>query len=112
MNEQMALDWSRAQGELGMRRAASRAERVAGPKFSERVADYFLAVLTTRGPQTGEDLTDAARAAGFMPEDDRAFGQAFKRILQHGAEVVPGAIVPRRKGHGAIGGKLYRMRTT
>lgn len=111
MSEQLAIDFARAQGDTGMRRAASRADRVAGPRFSERVADYFLAVLATRGPQTGEDLTDAARAAGFMPETDRAFGAAFKRILRHGAEIDPNAVVHRRKGHGSTGGKLYRMRT-
>lgn len=101
---QLALDWARQQGDSGMRRAESSADRRI-PDFSARVCTYFLALLSTRGPMSGEDLTDAARAAGYCPADDRAFGAAFKRLLTSGARVT--GYAPRRKGHGSSGGKVY-----
>ena len=76
-----------SEGERGMRRAERRAERATSPGFSDRLAAYFYAVLVARGPQTGEQLTDAACEAGL----------------------VPGVDVPRRRGHGTAGGRLYRV---
>lgn len=101
---QLSLDWSRAQGDLGMRRAASSADRRM-PDFSRRAGDYMLALLVARGPMPGEDLTDACIAAGFDPGDARAFGMAFRYILAHGARVT--GYCARRKGHGSSGGKVY-----
>lgn len=106
MTQQMTLDWARSQGELGMRRAESSADRRT-PGFAARVADYMAALLTARGPMSGEDLVDAARAAGYCPADDRAFGAAFQRLRRdHGAPVLRSDL-PRRRGHATSGGRLY-----
>jgi len=64
----------------------------------------MLACLAT-GDMSGEDLTDAARRAGYCPPDDRAFGAVFRAIINGGAIVV--GTCPRRKGHGSAGGKVY-----
>ena len=109
MTEQLRLDWSRAAGDLGMRRAERRAERETSPGFSDRLASYFYAVRVARAPQTGEQLTDAAREAGLVPGDARCCGRAFQVLLTIGADIVPGVDVPRRRGHGTAGGRLYRV---
>ena len=85
---QFTIDDAIRAGHLGMARAA-----------------YLAALLVDRGPMSGEDLVDAARAAGFTPADDRAFGAAFQRLLRDGAKVV--GTCPRRKGHASAGGKVY-----
>ena len=105
----LTLDQAREEGKRGMRRAESRAERDAGPDFTKRLAAYFYALLVERGPLSGEDLTDAARAAGLLTGDGRSSGAAFKRLLTIGGEIVPDVSVPRRNGHGSAGGRLYRI---
>ena len=107
MTQQMTLDWARSQGELGMRRAESSADRRT-PGFAARVASYMAALLTARGPMSGEDLVDAAKAAGFPGTgDDRCFGAAFTRLrLEHGAPILRSDLL-RRRGHATSGGRLY-----
>lgn len=106
MTAQMTLDWSRAAGDIAMRRAASHAER-AMPGFAARAASYMAAYLTANGPTSGEDLVDAAIAAGFAAADARAFGRAFRLLReQHGAPILRSDL-PRRRGHGTSGGRLY-----
>lgn len=104
------LQHARDAGERGMRRAESRARRELGAAFTARLAAYFYALLVARGPMSGEDLSDAGRDAGLLTGDGRSAGAAFKRLLRIGAELVPGVDVPRRKGHGSAGGRMYRIR--
>ena len=93
-------------GEIGMRRAESSVDRRTSD-FSRRVAAYLAALLVDRGPMSGEDLVDAARAAGYCPADDRAFGAAFQRLRrEHGAPILRSDL-PRRRGHATSGGRLY-----
>ena len=101
---QIALDFSQEQGRKAMLRGQVRAEH-AMPGFTVRAADFMLACLVLDGPMSGEDLTDRAKAAGFVVPDDRAFGSAFRRLLQIGARIV--GTCPRVKGHGSSGGKVY-----
>lgn len=101
---QFTIDDAIRAGHLGMARAESSADRRT-PDFSRRAAAYMGSLLVDRGPMSGEDLVDAARAAGFTPADDRAFGAAFQRLLRDGAKVV--GTCPRRKGHASAGGKVY-----
>lgn len=104
--QQLTIEDAIRQGETGMRRAESSADRRV-PDFTKHVCAYFLALLATRGPLSGEDLTDAARAAGYCPADDRAFGAAFRLLLTSGARIT--GYAPRRKGHGSSGGKVYGL---
>lgn len=104
---QLSLDFARAAGERAMLAAESNAER-REPRFSERVAAYMYSVLVARGPQRGEALTDACVAAGFDVAETRAYGAAFRLLVQRlGARVV--GHCPRRKGHGSSGGKVYGL---
>lgn len=104
---QFTIDDAIRAGHLGMRRAESSADRRT-PGFAARVASYMAALLTARGPMSGEDLVDAAKAAGFHGTgDDRCFGAAFTRLrLEHGAPILRSDL-PRRRGHATSGGRLY-----
>lgn len=99
----MTLDFAREQGRRGQLRAQVRAEH-ARPSFTADAAAFMWAHLAL-GPASGEDLTDAAKAAGLIPPDDRAFGAVFQMLLRRGVRVV--GQCPRRKGHGSAGGRIY-----
>lgn len=102
---QMTLDFARRVGTRAMQAAASNADR-REPKFSERAAAYMYSILATRGPMAGEALTDACIAAGFDVTETRAYGAAFRLLVDRmGARVVRHCA--RRKGHGSAGGKVY-----
>lgn len=103
---QLTIDDAIRQGDIGMRRAEASADR-RSPDFSRRAASYMAALLTANGPMTGEQLTEAAQAAGFVVTDARAFGRAFQMLrLQHGAPILR-SDMPRTRGHGTSGAKLY-----
>lgn len=103
---QLTIDDAIRQGDIAMRRAEAAADR-RSPDFSRRAASYMAALLTANGPMSGEDLVDAARAAGYCPADDRAFGAAFQRLRRdHGAPILRSDL-PRRRGHATSGGRLY-----
>src|ERR1044071_6204623 len=60
----------------------------AGRRFKEKAERFFLDYLAKR-PQgaTGEEITDAAKAAGIEPTggcDDRAFGPVFYGLSRAG----------------------------
>lgn len=103
MTQQMTLDFAREQGRRGALRAQVRAEHDR-PSFTADAAAFMWATLAA-GPTSGEDLTDAAKAAGFRPPDDRAFGAVFRMLVASGARVT--GLCARRKGHGSAGGKVY-----
>lgn len=86
-------------------RCAAKAERVSDFDI-ERAADFILRALLKNGATPGEVLTDLARAAGFVPHDDRAFGQVFKRLAGRGNIRCVG-YCERRKGHGTAGGRVW-----
>ena len=48
----------------------------------------------------GEDITDACKAAGIVPHEDRAFGPVYLALARQGAIVRVGYMA-RRRGHGA-----------
>lgn len=103
---QMTIDEAIAAGDAAIRRAADRAERTM-PGFSRRAASYMAAYLTAHGPTSGEDLVDAAIAAGYAAADGRAFGAAFRALISVHRAPVLRSDLPRRRGHGTTGGRLY-----
>ena len=105
---QMTIDDAIAAGDAAIRRSAARAERDI-PGFSRRAASYMAAYLTAHGPTSGEDLVDAAIAAGYAPADGRAFGAALRALLRDHDVRVLRSDLPRRRGHGTTGGRLYGM---
>lgn len=83
MNQQLQIDFSapplpvaRAIGDQCMQRAADRAERDE-PGFSERAQAFVLRYLAEHGSASGEDITDACKAAGIQPAEVRAFLTAY-----------------------------------
>jgi hypothetical protein len=46
------------------------------------------------------------KAFGICPHDDRAFGSIYAKAIRNGVIRVVG-YVPRVKGHGTAGGRLY-----
>lgn len=104
-----AISAARAAGQEAADQCEGKALR-ANALFSEQAAAFILRQLEARGPTTGEDLTDACKAAGIEPHDDRAFGAVFAR-LSKAKEIEPDptyTVVPRRKGHGTSGGRMWR----
>lgn len=97
------------------RQAASacldKAQRAA-PYFADKAKAAILAHLAANGPTSGEDLTDACKAAGIVPSnDDRAFGGVFLGLSNPRNPKIQclRSDLPRKHGHGTSGGKLWSL---
>ena len=75
-------------------------ERNAGEVFKERAMAFALDWMAGKGIVSGEDITDACKAAGIVPHEDRAFGPVYLALARQGAIVRVGYMA-RRRGHGA-----------
>jgi len=75
--------------------------------FSDEASRIILMLLES-GPQSGEYLTLACKAAGVTPHDDRAFGPVYMRLARKGLIEKVG-IVQRRRGHGTSGGNVWQL---
>jgi len=71
-------------------------------------ARSYVLTLLAAGPQSGETLTDACKAAGFIPHDDRAFGQVYYGLKKAGLIRVIGQ-GERSKGHGTTGLNIWAL---
>jgi hypothetical protein len=101
------LEEARRDGELGMRRAADRAERKA-PGFGDRARAFAVEFLKKYGTASSESITNACKAAGITPEsDDRAFGGVYFSLARRGYITYVGPCT-RTRGHGTGGGRLYQ----
>ncbi len=114
MNQQLAIDFSapplpvaRAIGDQGMQRAADRAEPDE-PGFSKRAQAFVLRYLAEQGSASGEDITDACKAAGIQPAEDRAFGSVYSTLSRRKLIVCVG-FCARAKGHGTAGGRVWGL---
>ncbi len=99
------LEVARALGLTAQQMAGDAAERALGG-FAERSEAFVLRYLRERWPCTGEDVVDAAKAAGIRPREDRAFGSVFRGLSQAGAIRCTG-IAMRRKGRGTAGARVW-----
>jgi hypothetical protein len=111
---QVALDFdtpplaqARAIGQAAAEKAEQRAERHT-PGFSERAQALILEKLS-RGPASGEDVTDFVRAVLPM-KDGRALGNAYATLAAQGLIRAAGAC-KRRRGHGSSGGTVWALTT-
>lgn len=99
---------ARKLGDEAGERAEFRAN-VVDPEFSERAMAYIrqrMQAAANDDRMRGEDLVNEMKMAGIRPPDDRAFGPVFQKAIR--AEiVVPVDFVPRVKGHGTAGGRVY-----
>jgi hypothetical protein len=95
---------------------AGEAAAAKDPTFEPRALDFlraFVRSMPAGSAIPGEELTRAMKAAGILPpKDDRAFGPVFRKAENtlHILRIV--GSVPRVRGHGSAGGKLYAAGTS
>ena len=62
--------------------------------------------LIRHGKQSGETLVNVAKAHGYVPHEDRAFGSIFSTLARRGLIRCVG-FCERAKGHGTAGGRIW-----
>ena len=104
--QQLDLDWTAVVAERD--RVLEQVERSAGPQFASDAAAFVERFLSTR-PEgaSAERITDACKAEGIVPHDDRAFGPVYMRLARRGI-IEKVRHVARAKGHGTAGGNVWR----
>lgn len=96
---------ARTRGEEAADACATKAERVSD--FDREGAMKFVhGYLVRHGQQPGEALVNAAKAHGYRPHDDRAFGSVFATLVKRGLIRHMG-YCERVKGHGTAGGRIW-----
>lgn len=98
---------ARAIGEEAAQACTDKAERVADFD-GEGARTFVLGWLRRHGPMSGEALTDACKAHGFRPHDDRAFGAVFGVLVRRNEIRCVGSC-ERTKGHGTAGGRVWAV---
>ena len=98
---------ARAEGARCMQLALDLAERDE-PGFAERAQRFVVAYLGQHGRASSEDITDACKAAGIVPREDRAFGSVYQ-VLNRRKQIAFAGYCERRKGHGTAGGRLWEL---
>lgn len=88
--------------------AMSRVQAKAGENFGRTASEFILSYLRQHGATSGEDITDACKAAGIKPHDDRAFGPVYMSLSRKGI-IRKAGMVPRRKGHATAGGYVWEL---
>ncbi len=81
--------------------AVGKAPKVC-PLFLTQAQEFALRYLKEHGAASGEDITDACKAAGIVPTSDKWFGQVYQGLSKAGRIKVDG-VAPRRRGHGSPG---------
>lgn len=105
----MQLELTLPPREVGLALAdkcADKAVRVASFD-TEGARKFIVGWLRRHGPQSGEALVQAATDHGFRPHDNRAFGAVFNKLARDKAIVCLRSDLPRERGHGTSGGKLW-----
>lgn len=96
----------RERGAIAAEACVDKAERVRDFD-SVGAATFIHGWVVRHGPTSGEDLVAAAKAHGFRGHDDRCFGAVFQSLVRTDRLRVVRSDLPRRRGHGTSGGKLY-----
>lgn len=104
-----AMTHSRAVGQRAGRKAFEAAVAGGFDAFGARA--FILGWLRRHGATSGEDLVANAKACGFDPKragrDDRAFGAIFQGLQREGLIECLRSDLPRARGHGTSGGRLW-----
>jgi hypothetical protein len=108
MTHQLSIEDAISAGQIAMQACADKAERDF-PQFREKAREAILAHLRVVGQCSGEELTDIAKAHGAVPPDARAFGAVFQGLARGGFIVCLRSDLPRRRGHGTSGGRLWEL---
>lgn len=111
MNGQLTMTFTarartaRRLGDEAGNHCADKAEQ-GDPEFRAKALEFIVAFIRQQGQATGESATLAAVLAGIRPHDQRAFGPVYQTAIKRNLIRVIG-YVPRVRGHGSAGGKLY-----
>lgn len=106
-SRQLTLLSARDAGEEAGAACLAKAERVA--QFdTEGARSFILACLAERGKTSGEALTDAAKAVGYVPHDDRAYGPVYASLRRRNLIRCVG-FCERLKGHSTAGGRVWEL---
>lgn len=98
----------RQRGDEMAQLATERAERdSAGFTFLAR--DFVIRYLTAHGASPGEEIVAAGPANGVHCADARAWGSVFCSLSRRGQIVCIRSDLPRQRGHGTSGGKLWGL---
>ena len=93
-------------GQAAAAACLAKAERVT--EFDgERARAAVLELLADGRARSGEEIVDHCQRLGLVPHDARAFGPVFGTLARRGLIEAVG-FVPRAKGHGTSGGRLWR----
>lgn len=76
--------------------------------FSITASRFILRYLDAHGATSGEVVTDAAKAAGIRPVDDRHFGPVYLRLARRGVIRKTG-FTARTKGHGSGAAPVWEI---
>ena len=93
-------------GKVGMSVSFANAQD-CNPQFAEIAERAILAHLHAVRQASGEELTELARNHGAVCRDGRAFGSVFKSLSKRGLIRCIRSDLPRKRGHGTSGGKLW-----
>lgn len=109
MQHQLAINFTpREIGQAAADSCLRNAEEIAD--FDSAGAAKFIHGWVIRnGPTSGEDLVDAAMQHGYRGHDMRCFGGVFVSLVSKGKLMVLRSDLPRKRGHGTSGGKLYGL---
>jgi len=88
-----------------------RVQTKAGTEFAIRARKFIVSYLLEHGETPGEVLTDAAKLAGIIPDDDRAFGSVYMSLSRSGVIAKTGFCM-RRKGNCTAGGNVWGLKKT
>lgn len=97
---------ARDKGERLAQACADKAERVADWD-REGAARFIHHWLVRHGPTSGEQLVKQATAHGYRAHDGRAYGAVFGALSRAGKIRCLRSDLPRERGHGTSGGKLW-----
>ncbi|MBN9410853.1 MAG: hypothetical protein J0H69_17045 [Burkholderiales bacterium] len=104
----MNLQQAQAAGQAGMQLSLL-AALDRSPDFAEVAKTAILRHLRDNGATAGEDLVEVARAHGAHAKDDRAFGGIFHSLSRKNLIRCLRSDLPRKRGHGTSGGKLWAL---
>jgi hypothetical protein len=92
----------------GMEEVLENSERSI-PDFKDRATTFVLSYLNRQIRAPGEEITNACKAAGIIPHDDRAFGPIYYSLAKQGLIFKTGTCL-RLRGHGTTGGNIWELR--
>jgi hypothetical protein len=88
-------------------KALAQVEHNAGAEFMDRAKAFVLRYLICHlAGASGEDITDAAKAFGIVPHNDKAFGPVYASLSRSG-QIAKCGYAKRKKGHGTHGAILW-----